>query len=236
MENSFLASFDIDTGDQIWRTERDEYPGWSTPNIYSYDGTDYIVVNGFKHRGAYNFLTGEERWRMSGGGDIPIPTPIISDKSIFFNSAHGRQSPIISVKKDASGDITLNEGDTTNAGVIWSYARGGSYMHTMLLYRGYLYNVNFNGVVVCMNSETGNILYREKIGKADSFLSSPVASDGIVYITDVMGKVYLIEAGPEFIIRGEMPLGEVCMTTPAITDGIMFFRTEKHLIAVSKEE
>ena len=234
-ENSFVAALDIETGDEIWRAERDEYPGWCTPNIYKYNGKDYVVVNGFKHRGAYDFKTGDEVWKMSGGGDIPIPSPIVSDELLYFNSAHGRSSPILAIRKDASGDITLNEGDTTNIGVKWSYPRGGSYMHTMLLYNGYLYSVQFNGQVTCMDAGNGKIIFREKIGKADSFLSSPVASDGKIFITDVKGLVYALAAGPEFNIMSKMPLGDVCMTTPAITDGIIFFRTEKHLIAISKD-
>jgi len=104
----------------------------------------------------------------------------------------------------------------------------------MLLYNGYLYSVQFNGQVTCMDAGNGEIIFREKIGKADSFLSSPVASDGKVFITDVKGIVYAIAAGPEFNIMGKMPLGDVCMTTPAITDGIIFFRTEKYLIAISE--
>ena len=234
LENSFVAALDIKTGDEIWRAEREEYPGWSTPNIYNCAGRDYVVVNGYKHRGGYDFGTGEEKWRMSGGGDIPIPTPVVSDELLYFNSAHGRFSPILAISKDASGDITLNEGDTTNTGVKWSYSRGGSYIQTMLLYNGYLYSLQFNGQVICMDPGNGEIIYREKIGKADSFLSSPVASDGKIYITDIKGIVYKVAAGPEFNILGEMPLGEVCMTTPAITDGMIFFRTEKHLIAVSE--
>lgn len=232
--NSFVASLDADTGNELWRAERDEYPGWSTPNIYSYGGRDMVVVNGFKHRGAYDFKTGEEVWRMSGGGDIPIPTPIVSDDMVYFNSAHGRSSPVIAVRKDATGDITLSEGDTTNAAVVWSYARGGSYMQTMLLYNDLLYSLQFNGTVVCMDPANGAIIYREKIGKADSFLSSPVAADGVIYITDVKGVVYRVAAGKEFRILGEMTLGDVFMTTPAITDGTIFFRTEHKLIAISE--
>ena len=78
-------------------------------------------------------------------------------------------------------------------------------------------------------------MYKEKIGKADFFLSSPVAADGKVYITSVPGLVHIVEAGPEFEILGTAQLGDVCMTTPAITDNIMFFRTEKYLIAVSNK-
>jgi hypothetical protein len=40
---------------------------------------------------------------MSGGGDVPIPTPIIGKDIVYFNSAHGPSSPILVVKKSAVG-------------------------------------------------------------------------------------------------------------------------------------
>ncbi|MDX2414972.1 MAG: PQQ-binding-like beta-propeller repeat protein [Bacteroidales bacterium] len=234
MEDSFVAAFDAATGKELWKVVRDEYPGWSTPNIYSAEEKEIVVVNGFKHRGAYSFETGEELWRMSGGGDIPIPTPIIGEALVYFNSAHGRSSPILAVSKTASGDITLKDGETKNSDISWSYARGGSYMQTMLLYKGYLYNLRLNGQIQCIDAISGKEIYKEKIGKAEFFLASPVAADDKIYIASVPGIVYTIPAGPEFKIQSSSELGDVFMTTPAITDGIMFFRTEKHLIAVGK--
>ena len=31
---SFLAAFDTATGKEVWRTQRDEIPSWSTPTIF----------------------------------------------------------------------------------------------------------------------------------------------------------------------------------------------------------
>ena len=235
LENSFIAAFETGTGEELWKTERDEYPGWSTPNIYNYEGKDIVAVNGFKHRGGYDFLTGEEIWKMSGGGDIPIPTPVIGKDLVYFNSAHGRFSPVMAVKKSATGDLTLEEDETSKAGIEWYYPRGGAYIHSMLLYGDYIYNVRLNGQVQCYIAISGEEIYREKIGKAEFFLSSPVASDEKIYITSVPGIVYIVDAGPEFRITGEFPLGDVCMTTPAITEGMMVFRTEHSLLAVGKK-
>ncbi|MBA7553755.1 Outer membrane protein assembly factor BamB [subsurface metagenome] len=234
--DSFIASFNADNGEEIWKRSRDEYPTWSTPNIYIEDGRDYVVVNGYKHRGAYDFLTGEEIWRMSGGGDIPIPTPVIGDGMIYFNSAHGRFSPIMAVKTNAKGDITLKEGETSNDAVVWSIPRGGSYIHTLLLYDGLLYNMKWNGQFSCFDPATGEEIYREKLGKADSFIASPVAADGKIYIISDQGMVYTISAGRLFKVIEENSLGEVCMIVPAITENIIYFRTEDHLIAISKEQ
>ncbi len=235
LENSFLAAYDVNTGKELWKSERDEYPGWCTPTIYSNAGRTYIAVNGFKHIGGYDFKTGKEVWRMSGGGDIPIPTPITGKNLIFFNSAHGKASPIIAVRKNATGNITLKENETSNSGVQWSQPRGGSYMHTMLLYRDLLYNVNWNGSINCIDPETGKEVYNAKLGSARSFIASPVASDGRIYIVDEEGTVYIISDGPAFRLLAEIPMNDICMTAPAITEGIIYFRTQHHLIAVGKK-
>jgi outer membrane protein assembly factor BamB len=234
LENSFLAAYDLKTGKELWKTKRDEYPGWCTPNIYISDGKTRIAVNGYKHRGAYDFLTGKEIWRMSGGGDVPIPTPIIGKDLIYFNSAHGPSSPILAISKEAKGDITLKSGQTVNQFVKWSFPRGGAYIHTMLLYNNHLYNVNWNGSVDCFDALTGQIIYKAKLGKTQSFIASPVASDGKLYIVDEKGTVYIIQDGDKFSQLAEIPLNDICLTAPAITDGMIYFRTQKYLVAAGK--
>jgi outer membrane protein assembly factor BamB len=232
MENSFLAAYDVRTGKELWKAERDEYPGWCTPNIYTNSGKTFVVVNGYKHRGGYDFETGKKIWKMSGGGDIQIPTPIIGKDLIYFNSAHGKFSPIIAVKKNATGDITLKEGESSNDFITWYHPRGGSYIHTMILYHDRLYNVNWNGTVNCLDPLTGKEIYNAKLGNAKSFIASSVASDGKIYIVDEEGTVYIIRDGDSFNLIAEIPLNDICMTAPALTDGMIFFRTQKYLIAV----
>jgi outer membrane protein assembly factor BamB len=235
LENSFVAAYEATTGKEIWKQERDEYPGWYSPNIY-YDGDQCrVVVNGYLHRGAYDFKTGEEIWRMSGGGDIPIPTPVVSDNLIYFNSSHGRESPIYAIRTNAKGDITLKEGELTNEFVQWSIPRGGAYMQTMLLYGDYLYNCRWNGSVTCYQAQTGEEIWSHKAGSGNSYTASPVASDGKLYITDDKGMVYVLATGSGYMLLAENPLGDICMTAPAITDHIIFFRTLNYVIAVSEK-
>jgi len=235
LENSFVAAYDVATGNELWKTQRDEYPGWCTPTIYTNAGKTYVALNGYKLRAGYDFETGKEIWRMSGGGDIQIPTPITGNDMIYFNSAHGQSSPIIAVKTNASGDITLKNKETSNDFVKWSLPRGGSYMHTMLLYRNYLYNVDWNGTIVCLDPLTGTEIYNAKLGKTKSFIASPVASDGRIYIIDEEGTLYIMQSGNTFKLLGEIPLNDICLTAPAITPGMIFFRTQKYLIAAGKK-
>ncbi len=234
-ENSFVAAYDLSTGVELWKQSRDEYPGWCTPNIYSDGQKAIVVVNGFKHRGGYDFKTGEEIWKMSGGGDIPIPTPIVGKNLVYFNSAHGKVSPVLAIQKNATGDLTLKEGETSNDFVKWAKLRGGAYMETMLLYGDYLYCAHWNGNLTCYNALTGEQIYSEKAGSGNSYTSSPVAADGVIYIADNDGEVYSIKAGPEFLLLHQNSLNEMLMTTPAISENYLFFRTKNHLVAISKK-
>lgn len=234
LENSFVAAFDVKSGKELWKKTRNEYPGWCTPSIYKDNGKTRVVLNGYKHRGAYDFETGEEIWRMSGGGDIQIPTPVLGHNMIYFNSAHGKSSPILAIKTNATGDLTLKEGETKNNYIKWSIPRGGSYMQTMLIYGDYLYNARWNGSLACYDAKTGEEIYKETLKMGMSFTACPVASDGKIYISDDEGMVYVIQAGKEFKLLSKNPLGDICMTTPAITNNIIYFRTMKYLIAISK--
>ena len=108
-------------------------------------------------------------------------------------------------------------------------------MHTMLLYKNHLYNVNWNGALICLDPFTGKEIYNAKLGKAKSFIASPVASDGKIYIVDEEGTVYIVADGDEFKLIAEIPMNDICMTAPALTDGMIIFRTQKYLIGVGKK-
>ena len=56
---------------------RDDVPTWSTPTVHEVNGRTQLLVNGMRHVGAYDFKTGEEIWKLTGGGDIPVPTPVV---------------------------------------------------------------------------------------------------------------------------------------------------------------
>ncbi len=47
--------------------------------------------------------------------------------------------------------------------------------------------------------------------------------------------VYVLAAGPGYKLLAENPLNDICMTAPAITDHIIFFRTLNDVIAISGE-
>jgi outer membrane protein assembly factor BamB len=233
LTNGFVAALDLADGKELWRTRRDDTATWSTPTICAEGPRQQLIVNGWKHMGGYDLQTGEEIWRMSGGGDCPVPTPVVCDGLIFLMSAHGPRRPIYAVRTDAVGDVSLRAGVSTNQFVAWSVLRGGSYMQTPLVYGDYLYSCHVDGILSCYEARTGKLIYKERLGSGkDGFTASPVASRGKLYFTSEQGSVFVVKCGAQFTVLATNQMSEVCMATPAISEGTLFFRTQGHLVAV----
>jgi outer membrane protein assembly factor BamB len=231
---SFIAAFDIDSGKEIWRTLRDEVPGWGTPTVVEHGGRAQVIVNGWRHIGGYDVETGEELWRMRGGGDIPVPTPVVAHGLVFISNAHGPLAPIYAVRLDAQGDISLDEGETSNEYVVWSRPRRGAYIPTPIVYGDHLYVGNDSGILTCYDAKTGEQVYRTRIaGRGDSYSASAVAADGRLYFTSEGGTIHVVQAGPEYKLLASNSMGNPCLATPAITDEMLIVRTSKHVYGIT---
>jgi|JI10StandDraft_1071094.scaffolds.fasta_scaffold21504_4 outer membrane protein assembly factor BamB len=232
-KNSFLAAFDARDGKELWRVARNDVPTWSTPTVHEVDGKTQILVNGMRHAGAYDFKTGKEIWKLTGGGDIPVPTPVTSDGLVFLTNAHGPAAPVYAIRDTAKGDVSLPSGASSNASVVWSYPRDGGYMCTPLVYRGLVYVVRFNGVLTVYDAKTGARKFQERLGGGSSaFTASPVAADGKVYLASESGQVFVIKAGPAYEVASLNEMGASVLASPAISEGRLLFRTQEHLISI----
>lgn len=235
LNTAFVAVLDLNTGETLWRKEREEIPGWCTPNVYFDGNKARVVVNGYQHRGGYDLQTGEEIWKMAGGGDIPIPTPVVWKDLIFFNSAHGRHAPLMAVRNSVSGTIAYPDSETAPGdSFAWFRDRGGAYMSSVLVYDGLLYQMRWNGNLTCLDPSTGEMIYEQTVHPS-SFVASPVAADGRIYLVSEIGDVYILGTGKKFTPLSVIPLGEPSLVTPGIAPGILIFRTASRLIAIAKD-
>ena len=233
-KNSFVAAYDLATGDQVWRTDRDEIPSWGTPTICQFGDTAQLVTNATGFVRGYDALSGEELWRLSGNSEITVPTPFTARGLIYVASGYRPVQPIYAIRPDATGDITLEDDEETNAHVAWSNRREGPYMPTPIVYGDYLYTCGNDGVVRCHDAKTGERLYRQRLGESGraSFAAAPIAADGRLYFTAEDGHVYVVRAGRKFELLHTNPVGQFCFATPAISEGLFLIRTVEQLIAV----
>ncbi|MBI1826279.1 MAG: PQQ-binding-like beta-propeller repeat protein [Planctomycetes bacterium] len=233
--SSSWAAFDINTGSELMRIDRGDDPTWTTPSIYQGKGGTQLVCNGYKKMAGYDLATGKELWQIHDGGDVPVPRPVIFGDIFFLTNGHGR-SPIYAVKADASGDITPAGEDKTSAGLAWYKPVKGSYMPTPIVVDGVLYVASDNGIYTGFDAKTGEQIVRERVpaGGNSTFSASPVAADGRIYTTSEDGQIDVLRAGKQYEVLASNRMGETCMATPAISDGLLIVRGKDHLFCIGK--
>ncbi|PYV10085.1 MAG: hypothetical protein DMG23_08860 [Acidobacteria bacterium] len=234
-KNSFIAAFEVATGQPLWRTPREEIPSWSTPAIYEGNGRAELVTQATNFTRGYDPSTGQELWRLSGNSEIAIPTPIIGQNLIIVTNGYRGVQPIYAIKPGAKGDITLKGEQSQSEFIAWSTKRGGPYIPTPLIYHDHLYVCSNNGVLSAYDVRTGQRLYQERLGgTGGSFSASPVAADGKIYLSSEDGDVFVVKAGPTYELLATNPIGEVVMATPAISDGVIIIRGLKDVFAIGQ--
>jgi outer membrane protein assembly factor BamB len=234
-KSSYIAAYDLDTGRELWKTTRDdEISTWGTPTIVrTADGRDELVTNGTRVRG-YDPITGAIRWTLGPNSEITIATPVESNGLVIVTGGYPPVRPIYAIRPGASGDISLPKGSTSSAAMAWSNSTEGTYIPTPVVYRGQLFTLNINGIVTAYNAQTGERLFRGRVGSGGSFSASPVAADGRLYIASEDGDVYVLAAAEGLKEIAKNQMNEVVMGTPAISDGLIFIRTLGHLYAIGE--
>jgi outer membrane protein assembly factor BamB len=233
--DSFLLALNADTGEVVWKTDRDELPSWGTPTVVDTAAGAEIVTNAPKFIRSYDARTGRELWRVRPSSNITAPTPVASGGLIVVASGRAPERPIFVVRAGSRGDLTLPSGTTSSDAVIWSRTGRGSYMPTPLIYRGTLYVLANNGVFDAYDLSTGKEIYRARVEPTGSgFSASPVAADGYLYVSGEDGDMFVIAAGPEFKAVAINPMGELLMATPALSNGVMYVRSSQSVFAIGK--
>ena len=234
--DSFLLALDAETGKTVWKTDRKELPSWGTPTIVNTTAGPELVTNASNFVRAYDPKTGRQLWQLGGSSKITAPTPIFAGGLHIIASGRAPERPVFAVKPGARGDLTLSNGESTNAHVAWSKTGRGSYMPTPLAYRGLLYVLANNGVFDAYDLTTGREIYRQRLPLVGSgFSASPVAADGKIYLSNEDGEMLVIEAGEMFKHIATNSMGETLMATPAISEGMMLVRGASTLFAIGRK-
>ena len=233
-KDSFLAAYRVADGEEAWRTPRDEIPSWGTPTIVETADRVELVTNATRFARGYDPRTGEELWRLGPHSEITVPTPVFGEGLIFIASGYRPIQPIYAIRPGATGDISLKDGETKSDAVAWSIKKGGPYMPTPIVYQNHLYSCSNTGIVTCFEAQTGKQVYRERLGGSGGYTASPIAADGKLYFTSEESDVRAVRAGPKFELLAINPLGEPCVSTPAISDGMIFIRTQHHLLGIGR--
>jgi outer membrane protein assembly factor BamB len=234
-KHSYLAALDARTGKELWRVDRDEKSTWATPCIWENRQRTELVTCGSKKVRSYA-LDGKLLWELGPMSKIAIPTPVASPELVYVSSGYVMDStkPVYAVRPGGSGDLSLPKDATSSTFIAWSRPKAGPYNPSPLLYGDYLYVLYDLGVLACFEARTGKEVYKERLGPANSFTASPWACDGKVYCLSEDGDTIVVQAGPQFKVLGTNRLSEMCMASPAASQGSLFVRTLTKLYRIDR--
>lgn len=126
---------------------------------------------------------------------------------------------------------TKSKDGVTTADILWQEKDAAAEVPSPLYYDGRIYMVKNGGVVFCIEAQSGKLLYRERLGAAGAYFSSPICAHGRIYVASSKGTIVVFEAGEKLNILARNKLGEDIFATPAVVDNKLYVRTAKHLYA-----
>ena len=120
--------------------------------------------------------------------------------------------------------------NNARAKVVWSMTRKVPLVPTPLAIGGRLFCWADEGTVTCLDVATGKQIWRQRVGS--SFYSSPICVNGRLYCASKKGVVFVVAAAGKFVLLAKVSLGDKCYATPAISDGVMYLRTNTKLFSL----
>jgi outer membrane protein assembly factor BamB len=114
----------------------------------------------------------------------------------------------------------------------WRQYKSIPYIPSLVIVDGLLYTIDDGGVLSSYDIASGDLVKRERLGQATGqYYASPIAAAGTVVLANNDGKVSLVQAGKDWKLLNTVDLEEPISATPAISNGILYIRTESHLYA-----
>ena len=230
-DQSFIVAWDKRTGEELWRTPRDELDTWATPIFVEHSGRVQVVTNGWSRIRSYDLETGDELWYTTGLTPLTIPSPVASDGMVYAMSGfNGNILKAISLI-DARGDIT------ESGAIVWSHARDTPYVSSPLLYDGLLYFTKYtHGILSVFDAKSGTPHYGPvRVEGLRNIMTSPVAADGRVYMTGRDGTTVVLRHGPTFEVLATNKLDDQFMASMALVDDEIYMRGDRYLYAIAEE-
>lgn len=226
-DQSYVLALDARTGKERWK-------GWrgrsriahGTPAMWQApDGGWQVVSEAGDVVQGFDVRTGARLWSSEVIGEGKVPSMVLGGGLAFTAGGWGGKESIKAFRLGGSGDLK-----ETN--LVWEQRKGMPKIPSMLYARPHLYAITDNGVVSCLNAATGEPVWQNRL--EGGFSASPVLAEGRLYFVSDAGETFVLKAGAEFSVLARNPLGEPVQASPAVSQGRIFLRTERHLYAIGK--
>ncbi|HZZ73103.1 MAG TPA: PQQ-binding-like beta-propeller repeat protein [Pirellulales bacterium] len=228
---SFLIAVDCRTGKNVWQNPREHAKGnqncsYSTPSIYQPEGgAPQLIVNSWAHGiSSLDPKTGKLNWEDRVFPLRPIGCPVIAGGLIWGNCGEGGgKNSVFAVRP---GDKNGKPPE-----VVYKFDKSTApYVTSLVAYKNWIFFWGDKGIVSCIDMETGKVLYTERACGTCS--GSPIRVNDRLYCITADGDVVVLAASDKFEKISTESLGELSRSTPAVSNGVLYLRTESQLFSL----
>jgi outer membrane protein assembly factor BamB len=233
-DHQYVVALNKFTGATVWRKERsidyrtgngDLKKAYGTPTIVEVAGHPQLVSPSAVGTIAYDPLTGNEIWTVRHGG-MNVAQPPLHGNGMFYLCTGDGGFRLYALRDDGKGDVTASH-------IAWKYAKNAPSRCGPLLANGHLFFNNEHGVVTCLDANTGNEVWTQRLN--GHFSASPLYAGGRLYFFSEDGPTYVVAAGKEWQLLATNTLDDGFMASPAVAGKSLILRTKTHLYCVEDE-
>jgi len=225
---SYLVAHDKRTGREKWKTLRktqalaEQCDAYTTPILHATaTGTEVILMGG-NQVDAYDPRTGKQHWFLPGlTGGRTITGPTLGDDLVY--ATQGMRGPLLAVRPGASGQLPASA-------VAWKQTKGTPDSSCPVVSKSLVYWATDDGIVYCCDAQTGALKWKERL--PGDYKATPLCADGRLYFLNRSGRCTVLAAAPRFEKLAENQLDDEMLASPAVSDGVLFFRGHKTLYAI----
>jgi len=233
-ESSFVVALDAETGEQVWRDDRQTKTSWSTPLVWNTGAKSELVTCGSGVVTSYDPTDGSVLWKLSGMQSSFSASPAIGADRIYFGmSGPMSAGPLVAVPAGIRGEIELNDNFESDQ-IAWSMTKSGPGMASPVVSNGQLYIPGSRGILNCYDEATGNRIYRTRVPKMATVAASLWADDDYVFILDENGTTHVIDSGSEFKVAATNKIDDLFWSTPAIAGDTLLLRGVEKLYCIRR--
>jgi outer membrane protein assembly factor BamB len=225
---SFIAALDKNTGNEVWRQDRQEIDSWGTPLVADVGGKPQVITTAMNKVRSYDLETGKIVWEGPGLTMNPIPSAV-SENGIAILMSGFRGNQLRAVRLDeAKGDIT------SGGAQLWTLERDTPYVPSPLLYDGVVYFLKSNtGVLSAYDAKTGKPHYQlQRLEGVPNVFASPVGAKGRIYLAGQEGATMVIKHGPTYEVLATNALEDGFNASPALVDNELYLRGARNLYSI----
>ena len=220
----YLVALNRATGKTIWKTPRpNNTRSYCPPLIRRIGQRTQMVLSGSKCVASYDPDTGKEHWISDGPTEQYVASLVYNGDLLFMTCGFPTRY--------AQGIDPSGSGNVTKTHIRWQLRSDDcSYVPSPISCGPYFLLVNDSGMALCLQAKTGKVAWRQRLRGRHS--ASLIRANGLVYFLSDQGTMRIVRPGPTFNVVATNELGEKTNASPAVSEGKLYLRGDKHLFCI----